>query len=112
MSLKLKISDIKLWDKLQEGSYTFPSGLYSDLEWPQPTLKMSIHPDWLKMMDDLEVGDVVTTHENYVGVITKIFDVTSLGMKKYQVLIGDKKEIYFSMSLKKIEDNNERSKPN
>ena len=108
MSLKIKFPDAKLWEKLQDNSYTFPNKLYDNLEWPQPTLRMSIHPDWLKAMDQLEIGDVVTTHENHVGVITKIYDITSLGMKKYEVLIGNKKEIFFSMSLKKIEEKNER----
>lgn len=105
MSLKIKIPDENIWSKLQDQDYTFPHDKMRELEWPQPTLRMSIHPEWLKIMDQLDVGDVVTTHESYVGVITKVFDITSLGMRKYEVLIGNKKEIFFSMSLKKIEDN-------
>ena len=108
MSLKIKPSDGKLWTKLQDPLYDFPYETIKELEWPaRPTLKMSIHPDWLKLMDELKVGDVVTTHDKHVGVITKIYELTSLGMRKYEVLIGNKKEIFFSMSLKKIEDINE-----
>ena len=105
MSLKIKPTDGNLWTKLQDSSYKFPMESINELEWPQPpTLKMSIHPDWLRLMDKLQVGDVVTTHENHVGVVTKVFEITSLGMRKYEVLIGNKKEIFFSMSLKKIEE--------
>jgi hypothetical protein len=107
MSIKLNFPDGKIWTKLQDPTYSFPMGESSELEWPQPTLRMSIHPGWLDLMDRLEVGDVVTTHENHVGVITKVFEITSLGMRKYEVLIGNKKEIFFSMSLKKIENKNE-----
>ena len=108
MSLKIKITDENLWTKLQDPLYSLPFETIRELEWPEPpTLRMSIHPDWLRLMDKLEVGDVVTTHNDQVGVITRIFEMTSLGMKKYEVLIGNKKEILFSMSLKKIEDKNE-----
>ena len=106
MSLKLKPTGEKLWTEPQEPLYDFPIETIRGLVWPEPpTLKMSIHPGWLSLMDQLEVGDVVTTHENHVGVITKVFEITSLGMRKYEVLIGNKKEVFFSMSLKKIEDN-------
>ena len=99
MSLKIKFPDGKMWTDIKEGSYSF-----QNKDWSIPTLRMAIHPEWLEMMDKLQVGDVVTTHENHVGVITKIYEITSLGMRKYEVLIGSKKEIFFSMSLKKIED--------
>jgi len=106
MSLKIKNPNGKIWIDPKLTSYNYPIEISNikHQDWSAPTLKMSIHPDWLEMMDKLQVGDVVTTHENHVGVITKIYEITSLGMRKYEVLIGNKKEIYFSMSLKKIED--------
>lgn len=115
MSLKIKLKD-GTWEKLFEGDYSF-NDLYesnisisSPIQWPEyPSLKMSIHPGWLKLMDQLEVGDIVTTHDNHVGVITKVSEVMSLGMKKFEVLIGNKKEVYFSINLKKIEENNDES---
>ena len=98
MSLKLKPTGEKLWTEPQDPLYDLPIETIRGLVWPEPpTLKMSIHPGWLSLMDQLEVGDVV--------VITKVFEITSLGMRKYEVLIGNKKEVFFSMSLKKIEDN-------
>lgn len=107
MSLKIKTQD-GLWKNAKEGDYKFDIKPLADgggFVWPEaPSLKMSIHPDWLKLMDKLQVGDVVTTHENHVGVVTKVFEITSLGMRKYEVLIGNEKEIFFSMSLKKIEE--------
>ena len=111
MSLKIKFKD-GVWSKLAEGDYSyddFPStiNIGSPITWPEmPSLRMSIHPDWLKIMDELEVGDVVTTHEDQVGVITKVSEITSLGMKKFEVLIGNEREIYFSINLKKIEESN------
>ena len=65
---------------------------------------MSIHPDWLKMMDQLQIGDIVTTHTGEIGVVTKIYELTSLGMKKFEVLVGNNKEVFFSINLKKVED--------
>ena len=64
---------------------------------------MSIHPGWLELMDKLEVGDVVTTHKGEIGVVTRIYDITSLGMKKYEILIGNTREIFFSINLKKLD---------
>lgn len=113
MSLKIKFKD-GVWSKLAEGDYSYedfsatPINIGSPITWPEmPALRMAIHPDWLKLMDDLEVGDVVTTHENQVGVITKISDISSLGMKKFEVLIGNDREIFFSINLKKIEEKND-----
>ena len=71
---------------------------------------MSIHPDWLALMDQLEVGDVVTTHTSEsLVLITKIYQdrISLLGMKKYEVLIGNEKEIFFSINLKKVEKEDE-----
>ncbi len=105
MSLKVKFND-KLWIDVEDGDYKYditPIGdayLYPD----PPTLKMSIHPGWLKLMDRLEIGDIVTTHTGDIGVVTKVYEITSLGMKKYEVLIGNQKEIFFSINLKKVED--------
>lgn len=113
MSLKIKFKD-GIWSKVADDSYSyadFPSTIdvSSPITWPEmPSLKMSIHPDWLKIMDELEVGDVVTTHDNQVGVITKVSDITALGMKKFEVLVGNDRQIYFSINLKKIEDENEQ----
>jgi uncharacterized protein YkvS len=71
----------------------------------QSILSMSIHPDWIALMDQLEVGDIVTTHTGTIGVITKIHEdrISLLGMRKYEVLIGNEREIFFSINLKKVE---------
>ena len=66
------------------------------------TMEMAIHPGWLELMDKLEIGDVVTTYKGDIGIITKIYDITSLGMKKYEILIGSEREIFFSINLKKM----------
>ena len=107
MSLKVKFND-KLWIDAKDGDYKYditptPTGdayMYPD----PPSLKMSIHPDWLELMDRLEVGDIVTTHFGDIGVVTKVYNITSLGMKKYEVLIGNEKQIFFSINLKKVEE--------
>ncbi len=71
---------------------------------PPVTIKMAIHPFWLEQMDAIDVGDLVTTNIGEVGIVTKILPMTELKVKRVEVLIGAKREIFFSMSLKKIED--------
>ena len=114
MSLKIKLQE-GIWSKVSEGDYSYrdlqnsSTNIRGPFQWPEyPSLKMSIHPAWLKLMDQLEVGDVVTTHENQVGVITKVSDITSLGMKRFEVLIGNEKETFFSINLKKIEEKDDK----
>ena len=93
----------KLWCNINEGDYSYDNGI--DDHWPDSmTIKMSIHPGWLELMDKLEIGDVVTTHKGDIGVVTKIYDITSLGMKKYEILIGNEREIFFSINLKKMDN--------
>jgi hypothetical protein len=108
MSLKIKFKD-EVWTSMKDGDYKYditPITGEGHFDWPAaPSLKMSIHPGWLAMMDKLVVGDIVTTHKNDIGVITKVYDITSLGMKKYEVLIGNDKEVFFSINLKKVEEN-------
>lgn len=107
MSLKIKFKD-EFWMDLKEGDYKYditPISAGDGYLYPDPpTLKMSIHPGWLAEMDKLEVGDLVTTHLGSIGVVTKVYELTSLGMKKYEVLIGNEKEVFFSINLKKVED--------
>lgn len=102
MSLKIKPSD-SLWDNINEGDYSYDDATNGGRWYSNSTLKMSIHPGWLELMDKLEVGDVVTTHKNEIGVVTRIYDITSLGMKKYEILIGNEREIFFSINLKKLD---------
>ena len=99
MSLKIKLSE-SLWSNTSDGDYSYVNQLDS---LSNSTLKMSIHPGWLELMDKLEVGDIVTTHKNEIGVVTRIYDITSLGMKKYEILIGNTREIFFSINLKKVD---------
>ena len=110
MSLKIKFKD-ELWRNAKEGDYKYditPISAGDGMLYPDPpTLKMSIHPGWLALMDKLCVGDLVTTHMGALGVVTKVYEITSLGMKKYEVLIGNDKEIFFSINLKKVEKQNE-----
>ena len=100
MSLKIKLTE-SLWSNASDGDYSYVNQLDS---LSNSTLKMSIHPGWLELMDKLEVGDIVTTHKNEIGVVTKIYDITSLGMKKYEILIGNTREIFFSINLKKVDE--------
>tara|TARA_R110000824_G_scaffold219367_1_gene406243 strand:+ start:1359 stop:1667 length:309 start_codon:yes stop_codon:yes gene_type:complete len=100
VSLKIKLTE-SLWSNASDGDYSYVNQLDS---LSNSTLKMSIHPGWLELMDKLEVGDIVTTHKNEIGVVTRIYDITSLGMKKYEILIGNTREIFFSINLKKVDE--------
>jgi len=115
MSLKIRFKD-DLWNKLGDNEYTYDNmcapHTYPALNmgYPQQSvLSMSIHPDWIALMDQLEVGDVVTTHTGVIGVITKIYEdrISLLGMRKYEVLIGNEREVFFSINLKKVEKEDE-----
>jgi len=110
MSLKVKFED-QLWTNLSEGEYLYDNTIedcgppFSGLKNPeQSALAMSIHPGWLKLMDELEIGDIVTTHTGALGVVTKVYEdrISLLGMIKYEVLIGNEKETFFSINLKKV----------
>jgi len=67
-------------------------------------ISMTLHPEWIKQMDTLEVGDLVTTNEGKTGIVAKAGEMTELGIKKYEVLIEGKRETLFSLSLKKMEE--------
>ena len=113
MSLKVRFKE-NVWTQLNDNEYAYDNiagpHIYPpiDIGYPevQPTLSMSIHPDWLALMDQLEVGDVVTTHTGVIGVITKIYEdrISLLGMRKYEVLVGNEREVFFSINLKKVEN--------
>ena len=85
--------------ELLEPYLTEGHGYYYDGD----NLQMSLHPDWIKEMDKLEVGDPVTTHDGRVGIISRVTEQTGLGFKVFDVLIEGREEKYFSINLKKIE---------
>lgn len=56
---------------------------------------MSIHPGWLEQMDDLSVGDAVTTHEGEIGIISQILPTNSLQIKRFEVIVENKVKTFF-----------------
>ena len=103
MSLKIKLTE-PLWNNTNEGDYSYNDVVNNGRWHSRMPLSMSIHPGWLELMDKLEVGDIVTTHKGEIGVVTRIYDITALGMKKYEILIGNTREIFFSINLKKVDE--------
>lgn len=104
--LKVKIDDV-LWTPSNNDPnwrQSLEDSVNTGWSYANPTLKMSIHKEWLRQMEALEVGDVVTTHNGDIGIVSKILEDGSLGIKRFEVIIKDKIEIYFSMNLKKIEE--------
>ena len=69
-----------------------------------PIIKMGIHPGWTILMDDLEIGDLVTTYEGKIGVVCQILDETELEVRRIKVMIEGKSEVFFSFNLKKVEE--------
>lgn len=93
MSLKIR-HESKLWtDKKLADHYKQP-----------PALRMGIHPGWTIMMDDLSVGDLVSTYEGKIGLVSEILDETELEVRRIKVIIDGKAEVFFSFNLKKIEE--------
>ena len=109
--LKVKFDDV-MWAP----SVDYPEYSYSDLDcslnaawgYANGTLEMSIHPDWLRQMADLKIGDLVTTHKGEVGIITDILPISGLEMNRFEVSVGGKTDIFFSINLKKLESKNEK----
>lgn len=72
----------------------------------EDAIKMSMHADWKKIMEDLKVGDIVSTFEGKIGIITEVTPMDSFGFKQFSVLVEGNIKYYFSMSLKKIGEQN------
>lgn len=108
--LKLKFDDVMWIPTTSDPNWrdNLNNSLNSDWNYVNATLKMSIHPDWLRQMDDLDIGDAVTTHEGEIGIISKILPVTGgLQIKRFEVIVENKAKTFFSINLKKIEAYNE-----
>ena len=108
--LKIKFDDVMWTPSNPDPNWrdNLNNSLSSEWNYVNTTLKMSIHPGWLEKMDDLDVGDAVTTHEGEIGIISKILPVTSgLQIKRFEVIVKDKAKTFFSINLKKIEGYNE-----
>ena len=106
-NLKVRVSDDVMWaPSVDSPEYNYDDlgcSLTSSWNYAGVTLKMSIHPDWLRLMDDLKVGDLVTTHEGDIGIISAIKPTTGLEIKRFEVNIDGKTNVFFSMNLKKME---------
>lgn len=111
MSLKIKFDDVMWAPSVDNNEYS-----YADLDcsfssawgYANTTLEMSIHPEWLMEMGNLKIGDLVTTHEGDVGIVSDILPIEGLEMKKFEVNVGGKTDIFFSINLKKLESKNEK----
>ena len=104
MSLKIKTDDDQMWapeDSLYSyGSLSLSSGIVYDAD---NTFEIQFHPYWMELMNNLEVGDVVTDERNRIGLLTKEL-VTAMGMKQFVVSFSGEEEVCFSFLLKKIEE--------
>ena len=107
--LKLKFDDFSWTPTRTDPNWRENLNKSLDPNWNyvNTTLKMSIHPDWLSQMDDLSVGDAVTTHEGEIGIISQILPTSSLQIKRFEVIVESKVKTFFSMNLKKIEVSDE-----
>ena len=107
--LKLKFDDV-MWSPANNDPNwreNLNRSLNSDWNYVNTTLKMSIHPEWLRQMDDLDIGDAVTTHDGEIGIISKILPVNGLQIKRFEVIVDNTIKTFFSMNLKKIESGDE-----
>ena len=108
--LKVKFDDVMWTPSNSDPNWrdNLNNSLSSEWNYVNTTLKMSIHPSWLERMDDLNVGDAVTTHEGEIGIISKILPVShGLQIKRFEVIIENKAKTFFSINLKRIEAQNE-----
>ena len=108
--LKIKFDDVTWAPTTSDPNWrdNLNCSLNSGWNYVNTTLKMSIHPDWLRQMDELDVGDAVTTHEGEIGIISKIIPTSGgLQIKRFEVIVENKLKTFFSINLKKIEVHNE-----
>ena len=107
--LKIKFDDVMWTPSNPDPNWrdNLNNSLSSEWNYVNTTLKMSIHPDWLRQMDDLDVGDAVTTHEGEIGIISQILPTNSLQIKRFEVIIEGVVKTFFSINLKKIEGDHE-----
>lgn len=104
MSLKIKLDDNQMWSPEDSsycyGSLSLSSGIVYDAD---NTFKIQFHPHWMKLMNNLEVGDAVTDEKNRIGLLTKEL-ISTMGMKQFVVSFSGEEEVCFSFLLKKIEE--------
>ena len=104
MSLKIKLDDDQRWAPEEPsycyGSLTVSSGIVYNAD---HTFRIEFHPHWMNLMNQLEVGDVVTDEKERVGLLTKEVE-TSMGMRQFLVSFAGEEEVCYSFLLKKVEE--------
>ena len=62
-----------------------------------------IHPDYFENLPTFQIGDLVTTADGKLGIITTDRDNDGYGISFYEVLVEDKRMYYSILQLKKFE---------
>ena len=74
MSLKIKSDDV-MWAPKDNESYVYGeldcSLATGNYELHSPSMEIVFHPKWVKQMNEIEVGDVVTDETGRVGLVMK-----------------------------------------
>ena len=102
MSLKIKLEDSQMWSPEEAdfyyGSMTVSSGIVYDTD---HTFKVQFHPYWMELMNELEVGDVVTDPKGRVGLLVKEVEA-NIGMRQFVTSFSGQEEIFYSFLLRKV----------
>lgn len=96
--------DVNVWVSVKDDDFIDPYLTQYESCYDNDMLGMSLHPEWAALMEDLKVGDPVSTYDNKVGIIIKITDETGFGFKVYDVACDGQVEKYFAMNLRKFEE--------
>ena len=116
MSKKIKSDDV-MWSPHAADPY-----IYGDLDCALssggipteigPIAEISFHPKWIKQMNKIEVGDIVTDEDGRVGLVMReevgkpgIIKISSV--RKYLISFSGHEEVCYSFTLSKVEDINE-----
>jgi hypothetical protein len=62
-----------------------------------------IHPDYFKNLPVFAIGDLVTTADGKLGIITTDHNTDGYGISFYEVLVEDRRIYYSILQLKKFE---------
>ena len=119
MSLKIKLDDSQMWvPPVDSSGYSIPWSS-SDLSAVDGTydmggtISLSLHPDLLKIMNSLKVGDLVSDHKGRIGIVVREVEIeptktiTISGVKSFVVSFSGKEEMCFSFTLSKMEKEDE-----
>jgi len=84
---------LKLWASRAYCNMTIEDNFYDG------EITYNIHPRWLREINSLKIGDLVSTPSDEIGLIVDKVDLDLQGFKIFKVLIGGEELMYSALEL-------------